>query len=113
VQSQACGGTMLRGCCCTVTGNRCPGRCRTGERTAGLVACGAGPASGSGPGANLTVTVAGQRLAAWIRNERRAVVAEELETLSSAGRLALVAGLTELMVSRAVPPHAGTPPERP
>jgi DNA-binding MarR family transcriptional regulator len=79
--------------------------------TAGLLAYGAGPASDGGPGANLTV--AGQRLAGWIRNERRAVVAEELETLSSAGRLALVAGLTELMASRAVPPHAGTPPERP
>lgn len=81
--------------------------------TAGLLTYGAGPASDRGPGTNLTVTVAGQRLAGWIRNERREVVAEELETLSSAGRLALVAGLTELMASRAAPPRAGRPPERP
>jgi DNA-binding MarR family transcriptional regulator len=81
--------------------------------TAGLLAYGARPASDSGPGTTLEVTVAGQRLAAWIRNQRRAVVAEELETLSNAGRRALVTGLTELTASRAVPPHAGTPPERP
>jgi DNA-binding MarR family transcriptional regulator len=81
--------------------------------TAGLLAYGAGLASNSGPGTTLEVTVAGQRLAAWIRNERRAVVAEELESLSNAGRLALVSGLTELTASHAVPPHAGTPPERP
>ncbi len=81
--------------------------------TAGLLAYGAGPASGSGPGATLTVTVAGQRLAGWIRDQRRAVVAEELEMLSGAGRVALVTGLTELTASRAVPPHAGTPPQRP
>jgi hypothetical protein len=49
----------------------------------------------------------------WAWNQRRAVVAEELETLSSAGRLALVTGLTELTASRAVPPYAGPPPERP
>jgi DNA-binding MarR family transcriptional regulator len=80
---------------------------------AGLLAYGVGLASDSGLGTTLEVTAAGQRLAAWIRNERRAVVADELETLSSAGRLALVSGLTELTASRAVPPHAGPPPERP
>ena len=81
--------------------------------TAGLLAYGAGLASNSGAGITLEVTVAGQRLAGWIRNERRVVVAEELEMLSSAGRLALVSGLTELTASHAVPPHARTPPEPP
>jgi DNA-binding MarR family transcriptional regulator len=54
----------------------------------------------SAPGARqeiaLAVTGAGRRLAGWIRERRRAILANELGCMSAAGRQALARGLSEL-----------------
>lgn len=44
----------------------------------------------------LAVTQAGQRLAGWVREQRRSDLAHALESMSAEGRQALVRGLTEL-----------------
>jgi len=44
----------------------------------------------------LATTAAGQRLAGWIRQHRRAVLAHELGSMSADGRRALARGLGEL-----------------
>ena len=59
----------------------------------------------------LAATAAGHRLAGWIRERRRAVVAHELGPMSPDGRHALVRGLSELAGHQVVPPRDATSPE--
>ena len=58
----------------------------------------------------LVVTEAGRRLAGWIRERRRAVLAHELESMSADGRQALARGLSELAGHQAIPPRDAAPP---
>jgi DNA-binding MarR family transcriptional regulator len=53
-------------------------------------------APGARLGVALAVTGAGRRLAEWIRERRRAVLARELRCMSADGRQALARGLSEL-----------------
>ena len=46
----------------------------------------------------LAATATGNRLAGWIRGRRRAVLAQELRSMSADGRRALALGLSELAV---------------
>jgi DNA-binding MarR family transcriptional regulator len=78
--------------------------------TAGLLTSGLGLAAGSPPGITLAATTAGRRLAAWIRDQRRTVLAQELESLSADSRRALARTLREL-AARRLPPQPGGPPE--
>jgi DNA-binding MarR family transcriptional regulator len=54
------------------------------------------PAAASRREIMLELTESGQRLAAWIRDQRRTALARVLETISPAGRAALARGLSEL-----------------
>jgi DNA-binding MarR family transcriptional regulator len=51
---------------------------------------------GSGQEIALALTPAGQRLAAWIRDQRRADLTRGLESMSPEDRQALIRGLAEL-----------------
>jgi DNA-binding MarR family transcriptional regulator len=53
-------------------------------------------AAGTGREITLATTGTGQRLAGWIRERRRAVLAHELGSMSADGRRALARGLSEL-----------------
>jgi DNA-binding MarR family transcriptional regulator len=66
--------------------------------------------AGSSPGITLAVTETGQRLAGWIRERRRAVLAHELESMSAAGRQALARSLSELAGHQVMPPRDAMPP---
>jgi DNA-binding MarR family transcriptional regulator len=67
-------------------------------------------AAGSAPGITLVITEAGQKLAGWIREQRRAVLAHGLESMSADGRQALARGLRELAGHQVRPPRDATPP---
>jgi uncharacterized membrane protein len=58
----------------------------------------------------LATTETGRRLAVWIRERRRAVLAHELELMSADGRQALTAGLSELAGPQMRSPRDATPP---
>jgi DNA-binding MarR family transcriptional regulator len=64
------------------------------------------------PEITLAVTEAGQRLVGWIREQRRAVLAHELESMSADGRQALARGLSELADHQVMPPHNAGPGTR-
>ncbi len=70
-----------------------------------------GLAAVTGLESTLAVTASGHRLAGWIRERRRAVVAHELESMSPDSLRALVRGLSELAGHQVIPPHGATPPE--
>jgi DNA-binding MarR family transcriptional regulator len=76
---------------------------------AGLLRCEL--AAGTRPGITLAATVAGQRLAGWIRGRRRAVLARDLGSMSADGRRALARGLSELAVRQVRPRRDGMPPQ--
>ncbi len=57
----------------------------------------------------LRLTESGQRLAAWIRDQRRAALERVLQAISPAGREDLTRGLSELLT----PPDPGHGPGRP
>jgi DNA-binding MarR family transcriptional regulator len=44
----------------------------------------------------LLLTESGRRLAAWVRDQRRAALAEVLQAMTPEGRAALIRGLGEL-----------------
>jgi DNA-binding MarR family transcriptional regulator len=86
------------------------GASRLGDRmaAAGLLRC--EPAAGTCRGITLAATAAGRRLAAWIRERRRAVLAHELGSMSADGRKALARGLGELAGHPVMPRHDAAPP---
>jgi DNA-binding MarR family transcriptional regulator len=75
---------------------------------AGLLRC--EPAAGTRPEVTLAPTIAGQRLAGWIRGRRRAVLAHALGSMSADGRQALVRGLGELAARQGTPKRDSTFP---
>lgn len=79
---------------------------------AGLLA--RGPAAASRREILLQLTESGQRLAAWIQDQRQAALIRVLESLSPAGRADLARGLSELpRPERARPERARPAPGRP
>jgi DNA-binding MarR family transcriptional regulator len=74
---------------------------------AGLLA--RGPAAASRREILLQLTESGQRLAAWIQDQRRAALIRVLESLSPAGQADLARGLSELVLPERPRPSPGRP----
>ncbi len=59
----------------------------------------------------LQLTGSGQRLAAWIQDQRRAALTRVLESLSPGGRADLARGLSELLLPERQRPASGARPQ--
>jgi DNA-binding MarR family transcriptional regulator len=104
------GGTVPPGRLAAAMGISLSGASRLYDRmaAAGLLRC--EPAAGTRPEVTLAPTIAGQRLAGWIRGRRRAVLAHALGSMSADGRQALVRGLGELAARQGTPKRDSTFP---
>jgi DNA-binding MarR family transcriptional regulator len=91
-------------------GTSLSGASRLSDRMTAAGLLGPELAAGSPLEITLAITEAGQRLASWIRDRRRAVLTHELESMSADGHQALARGLSELVGHQAMPPRDATPP---
>ena len=67
------------------------------------------PAAASRREILLQLTESGQRLAAWIRDQRRAALLRVLEAISPGGRADLARGLSEVVAGAPRPPACAGP----
>jgi DNA-binding MarR family transcriptional regulator len=79
------------------------GASRLGDRMAAAGLLRREPTAGTRPEITLAATAAGRRLAGWIRERRRVVLAHELGSMSADGRQALARGLGELAGDQVMP----------
>ncbi len=93
-------GPLLPGQLALALGTSVAGASRLSDRMTAAGLLGSELAVGGPLEIRLAITEAGQRLASWIRERRRAVLTRELESMSADGHQALARGLSELAGSR-------------
>jgi DNA-binding MarR family transcriptional regulator len=93
-------GPLLPGQLASALGTSVSGASRLSDRMTAAGLLGSELAVGSPLEIRLAITEAGQRLASWIRERRRAVLTHELESMSADGHQALARGLSELAGTR-------------